>query len=317
MAEPTVDILMATYNGERFVGEQIESILAQNYGNWRLLVSDDCSTDGTLDVVRRYAAADDRIRLVSTGAKHGGAKENFFALMSLSDAPYCMFCDQDDVWLPEKVEKSIAALRALENQHETITPLLVFCDMKVVDEELNVLHESFERVSHYDSEHLEFERLVAVNVAAGCCQCFNAALRDRSLDCDDVKTVEMHDWWTILVAAAFGSVGYVGQQLSLYRQHGSNAVGANEFSPISRARQLDFMVEEFKGVVKQASTFKRVYEMQLEDAVIARLTLLESTLDENSFSGSLRKLLASKCYKRGLRLLGNVVVILRISRSNL
>ena len=94
---------MATYNGERFIAEQIESIQRQSYKNWRLLVSDDCSTDGTLDVVRRYAAEDGRIRIVSEGVKHGGAKENFFSLMTCSDAPYCMFCDQDDVWLPDKI----------------------------------------------------------------------------------------------------------------------------------------------------------------------------------------------------------------------
>lgn len=77
MTEPLIDILMATYNGERFIAEQIESIQRQSYKNWRLLVSDDCSTDGTLDVVRRYAAEDGRIRIVSEGVKHGGLRRIF------------------------------------------------------------------------------------------------------------------------------------------------------------------------------------------------------------------------------------------------
>lgn len=79
MTEPLIDILMATYNGERFIAEQIESIQRQSYKNWRLLVSDDCSTDGTLDVVRRYAAEDGRIRIVSEGVKHGGGLRRIFS----------------------------------------------------------------------------------------------------------------------------------------------------------------------------------------------------------------------------------------------
>ena len=78
MSEPLVDILMATYNGERYIGEQIESIRRQTWRNWRLLVSDDCSNDGTLDIVRGYAAEDDRIRIVSEGVRFGGLRRISF-----------------------------------------------------------------------------------------------------------------------------------------------------------------------------------------------------------------------------------------------
>ena len=135
---------MATYNGSCFVGEQIESIQSQTYRNWRLLVSDDCSTDGTLDVVKRFACIDSRIQIISEGVKHGGAKENFFSLMRHSDSRYCMFCDQDDVWLPEKISNTFASMRRLEGEYQDV-PLLVFTDMKVVDGNLATIHESFER----------------------------------------------------------------------------------------------------------------------------------------------------------------------------
>ena len=316
MSEPLIDILMATYNGERFVAEQIESIQCQSYENWRLLVSDDCSTDGTLDVVRHYAASDNRIRIVSEGVKRGGAKENFFALMGFSDAPYCMFCDQDDVWLPEKIEKSLAGMRRLEAGSSADSPLLVFCDMKVVDGGLSVIHESFERSSHFDISELTFDRLVSLNVAAGCCQCFNAKLRDTCLDCEDVGSVEMHDWWTVLIAAAFGTIGYIDQPLSLYRQHGGNVVGANEYAPVARARHFDFMVSEFKRSATQAACFKRTYFSRLDDSTIKKLGRFESMQTEPSLLKNLSNLFTSKFYKRGFRILGSIAVVARVSSSN-
>ncbi len=133
MQDPLIDILMATYNGERFVGEQIESIQAQTYGNWRLLVSDDCSTDATLNVVRRYAAEDDRIRIVSDGVRYGGARENFFALMKMTDAAYVMFCDQDDIWRDDKISVEISVLLNSERSHGPSCPIMVHSDLALID----------------------------------------------------------------------------------------------------------------------------------------------------------------------------------------
>lgn len=285
MAEPLVDILMATYNGERFVAEQIESIQAQTYENWRLLVSDDCSSDGTLAIVGRYAADDDRIHIVSEGVRHGGAKENFFALMAMSDAPYCMFCDQDDVWLPEKVEKSLAALRELEDVHGADVPLLVFCDMKVVDEELNIIHESFEGSSNFDPSRLTFSQLVALNVAAGCCQCFNHELLARSISVSDIDAVEFHDWWSMLVAAAFGAISFINESLSLYRQHSENEVGANDYSPADRVRNQGFMEEQFRAAVTQAELFAKTFGEQMNSSDCCAINELVEALDSKTFLG--------------------------------
>ena len=308
MLEPLVDILMATYDGERFVGEQIESIQRQTYGNWHLLVSDDCSTDATLDVVRRYAASDNRIRIVSEGVKHGGAKENFFALMRHSGAPYCMFCDQDDVWLPQKVEKSLAALRALESRNGLDVPLLVFCDMKVVDGELNVIHESFEESSHFDPSRLAFRQLIAHNVAAGCCMLLNRALLDicgRS----GGDGAEMHDWWAMLAAAAFGRILFIDEPLSLYRQHGDNEVGANEYSPAERAKDKEFMVKQFVLSTEQARAFETLYGDGLHACDRRSLEeFVEAGSAASPFAGILH-LAKSGCWKRGARKAGQLVAV--------
>ncbi len=305
MAEPTVDILMATYNGERFVGEQIESIQAQTFKNWRLLVSDDCSSDGTLDVVHRYADEDERIRVVSEGIRYGGAKENFFALMAKADAPYVMFCDQDDVWLPVKIEKSLAALQELEGECGAGVPLLVFCDMKVVDGKLNVIHESFEKSSNFDPNRLAFRHLLAHNVAAGCCMILNKLLLDvcRRSDGDGV---EMHDWWAMLVASEFGHIRFIDERLSLYRQHGANEVGASEYSPVERAKNKDFLVNQFILSTEQARAFGDCYGNELAKSSLRSARLFAKAGQSGFAVQGIARLALSGCWKRGARKLGQV-----------
>lgn len=297
---------MATYNGERFLGEQIESIQSQSYGNWRLLISDDCSTDGTLEVVRRYADGDSRIVIVSEGVRHGGAKENFFATMDSSDAPYCMFCDQDDVWLPKKIEKSLAEMRRLEAESSADAPLLVFCDMKVVDEGLSVIYESFEMSSHFDPRRLAFRQLLAHNVAAGCCMMLNRELLNACRRSDG-SGAEMHDWWVMLVASAFGRILFIDEPLSLYRQHGDNEVGANEYSPVDRAKHLGFMVEQFILSTEQARHFKALYGAELSRSNQSALEEFVKAGDEASPISRVLHLVKSGCWKRGARKIGQIV----------
>lgn len=316
MDEPLVEILLATHNGERFVSDQIESIRAQKYKNWRLLVSDDCSSDDTLSIILRYASEDSRICVISSGIRFGGAKENFFALLSSSQAPYCMFCDQDDVWLPEKISKSITELQKLEAMHGEDAPLLVFCDMKVVDRDLDVVYDSFERSSNYDPSRLAFNQIIALNVAAGCCQCFNHELVIRCLDVADLAYVEYHDWWAMLVAAAFGDIYFIDEPLSLYRQHGENEVGANSYSPLRRACNQDFMEQQFRMSIAQADLFARTYRDRLSknDCLAAKDYVRVGR--SKSILGGVVCLLKSRCLKPGARKLGQIAMVFRIVISN-
>lgn len=315
MSDPLIDILMATYNGERFVGEQIESIQAQTYKNWHLLVSDDCSSDGTLCLVRRYASEDGRIRIVSEGVKHGGARENFFNLMRFSDAPYCMFCDQDDVWLSEKIEKSLVEIRRLEKRYGTDVPLLVFCDMKVVDEKLNVTHDSFERSSHFDPKRLAFRQLLAHNVAAGCCMLFNSVLLEVCRRTDG-SGAEMHDWWAMLAASAFGHIAFVDDSLSLYRQHGDNEVGANEYSPVNRVMNRGYMSQQFVLSTVQAGAFGGLYGDCLCPHDICALREFVKAGNATSPLRGIFHLVKSGCWKRGARKCGQLVAVSMASSFN-
>lgn len=306
-AKPLIDILMATYNGQRFVGEQIESIQGQTCADWRLLVSDDCSTDKTLDVVRRYAAADGRIQVVSQGVRHGGAKANFFSLMDKSTAPYVMFCDQDDVWLPRKVEKTFEAMRKIEGSASADVPLLVFTDMKVVDGDLNVIAESFDRFSSIDPSRNAFPHVVAQPIASGCTMMVNAAARDLALKAPDTSDVILHDQWLTLLASAFGRIAYVDEPTSLYRQHGSNEIGALKYSPVKRASHFDVMKESVAATVSQARAFLHCYGDALSAEQLRCIKEFVASGETRGISAVLH-LAASGCWKKGLRKAGQILV---------
>ena len=119
-----IDILLSAYNGQKFIKEQIDSIIGQTIGDWRLLISDDCSTDGTLDVLATFRE-DSRIELVSQNVKYGSARDNFLNLLNYASGDYVMFCDQDDVWLPDKIEVTLRLMEELERANGSDIPLLV------------------------------------------------------------------------------------------------------------------------------------------------------------------------------------------------
>lgn len=306
MLEPLVDILLATYNGECFIAEQIESIRLQTYTNWRLLISDDCSTDGTLDIVHRFASMDNRIVIVSEYHKFGGAKENFFAAMGHSDSSYCMFCDQDDVWLPNKVEITLKAMKQLEAK-AALVPTLVFTDMKVVSTDLNIIDDSFERFSAIDPLRTEFRQVLAQSIGAGCTMMINSMLRELALRIKNTDDVIMHDWWLCLIASAFGRIGYLDVPTSLYRQHGNNEVGALKYSPVNKALHLDQMRDSVADTIRQAGAVRTVFGDLLDSG---QLLILEEFIligETKGFSAVIH-LIRSGCWKRSLRKIGQIIV---------
>lgn len=227
---PTVDILLATWNGERYLAQQIDSILAQTYPHWRLVIRDDGSTDRTLDIVRRYISENpDRMALMEDREPGLGACGNFARLMGHADADYVMFSDQDDVWLPHKTERLLEAIRRLEEQHGQEIPLLVHSDLKVVGADLGEWHPSFMKYQALDSRFgRSLNRLLIQNVVTGCASLCNKRLIELARPVPEAA--RMHDWWLALVAAALGKIGFVDEPTVLYRQHDSNTLGAKQYN---------------------------------------------------------------------------------------
>ncbi len=219
---PTVDIVMSTFNGERYLAQQLDSILSQTFTDWRLIVRDDGSTDGTGAILESYRQCyPDKIQLLAA-TSHLGVRESFSVLLQESTAPYTMFCDQDDVWSPFKIEKSVRVMQETEQTYSPM-PLLIYTDLTIVDADLTIQDRSF---LHYQKSRplTDFKSLLVTNTIAGCTICMNERLRTLIGTIPD--SAMMHDWWAGLVAAAFGRVIFVPESTVLYRQHSRNVVGA-------------------------------------------------------------------------------------------
>lgn len=218
-----VDILLASYCGEKYLKSQLDSLLNQTYKDTKIIIRDDGSTDNSVEIINDYCSRyPDKVFSV-TGEPTGSALKNFARLLECSDGDYVMFCDQDDVWLPNKVETTLAAMQTAEGEGKDI-PVLVHSDLKVVDGELNVISNSFFDFQKLTPDNTSIPHLLVQNHVTGCTMMINRALKQKCGKIPD--DCIMHDWWLALVAAIFGEIVCVYKPTMLYRQHGNNQVGA-------------------------------------------------------------------------------------------
>ncbi|RDC60500.1 putative glycosyltransferase EpsE [Alteripontixanthobacter maritimus] len=233
-----IDILLGTYNGGAHLDELLRSLEAQSFSDWRLIVRDDGSSDNTLEVLGQWASRTARdVMLIENRPTAGGACANFNVLLESSDAPYFAFCDQDDVWLPEKLATMLSAVRTCEARHGIDHPVLVHSDLAVVDASLQPVSPSYWQLLRYDPAHQSDRRSAFLeNFVTGCATMGNAALRERATPIPDGAI--MHDWWVALVATWFGSLVACPEKTILYRQHGANVIGASDWSVPAMARRF-------------------------------------------------------------------------------
>lgn len=219
-----ITILLATYNGEQYIEEQLQSLFNQTYTNWRLIIRDDCSTDNTPAIIHKYKHQHpDKIVILPNDGKNLGSILNFSTLLTFAhDAGYIMLCDQDDKWKKDKIALTSSKLRELEQQYGKGCPLLVFTNFQYVDDKLEVIKskKNFEinRIKNFGFSHL-----LAHNPVYGCTTIFNRALADKVGSIP--AGVENHDYWIALVAAALGKLHYLNERTIFYRQHSRNVSG--------------------------------------------------------------------------------------------
>lgn len=236
-----VKVLLATRNGAAYLREQLESIHAQTHRNWSIDVSDDGSSDETLQIVREFAArVHQRVEIVASD-RVGSAQGNFRRLLNeCGPADLYALCDQDDVWRPMKLE----SMAMYASPSSTVAaPTLAFSDLSVVDQSLNVMAPSFYREIRARPGVLRFGTLLVENAVPGCAMVFDRSLLDiyRQIDQPHAEAI-MHDWWIMLIAFAFGSPVYVPGSLVLYRQHSTNALGSVHRSGLA------FIVKKLRGI---------------------------------------------------------------------
>lgn len=223
MNSPLVQILLSTYNGGLYLKEQIESILAQSYKHWELLIRDDASTDNTKELIDAYVQQyPDQIRII-TGGKGGDSSNSFMSMLAYSSADYLMFCDQDDSWMPTKIEESLTLVQQLEFSGKAA---LVYTDMQVVNEDLKELYPSFIKHQKLNPQWVSNKyNVFAQSMAAGCTMLFNRRLLQYL---HPIKApLFQHDHWLLMHAACYGKLGFINTPLVKYRQHEENAVGSH------------------------------------------------------------------------------------------
>lgn len=248
-----VDILLATYNGQQYIEEQLQSIIDQTYKNWRIIAHDDGSSDETMKILQEYQKCfPQKINVINDGIKFGCPEKNFSHLLTFSDSKYFAFCDQDDVWLPNKLE---CFLNEMEKNEESNKPILLYSDLIVVDQDLETINTSMHKSQKLPNSILtsgkDFIRVQ--NVVTGCAMLANRECKQYFFPISD--DMLMHDWWLAIIALTKGKCIKIKEPTILYRQHGNNSVGFFKpgFSTIFKRINLKSIVEDFNACRKMSS----------------------------------------------------------------
>lgn len=221
---PSIEILVATYNGERFLAPLLDSLLAQSL-TANILIRDDRSTDRTQAIIDTFIGVHpNRIRQVPHDGGPAGASRNFSNLLSAATADYVMLADQDDVWDQDKTAICLDEMERMEEMAGKTAPVLVHTDLRVVDQDLKLLSPSFFDFQGLDRTRIGLPDLLGQNVVTGCTAMLNRAL--YRLASPVPPEAVMHDWWIALVAAGLGHIGFVNRSTLSYRQHDHNTLGA-------------------------------------------------------------------------------------------
>lgn len=253
MREPKVQILLSTYNGEQWLDALWESLLAQHWREWQLLVRDDGSTDHTIDIIKRWVIEQPEKVTFLADQEHLGSKASFNRLIAASDADYLCFCDQDDVWLPKKIQSLMIEMRSQEGKRSKRVPLLVHSDLLVTDSELNTLHASFWQFRKFKTNQPKQDFFVQ-NTVTGCAALFNRAA--AKLAFPTPRAAMEHDRWLALCVSWFGYIAALPMPLLKYRQHENNQIGA-----VQQPRSIQQSVQAWSY---QASIFLVRYADRLE-----------------------------------------------------
>lgn len=241
-----IDVVLSTFNGEKYLAELLDSVLLQRAVDFRILVRDDGSTDGTKDILRHYVEKYPQKICFVDDCERLGVRGSFSRLSLLSNALYVAFADQDDYWHPDKLRLTLDRLQEGEKQYGKDSPLLAHCDLRVVDVQMRPLADSFWRYQKLDVQINSLRRLLVSNTVTGCAAMVNRALVNIAMPMPESDI--LHDYWLAMVASCFGKVLPVDRTLIDYRQHQNNAVGARSASVASILKMI------FRGEFKKNYT---------------------------------------------------------------
>jgi glycosyltransferase involved in cell wall biosynthesis len=234
-----ISVCMATYNGEDYIREQLDSILQQVSSTDEIIISDDGSTDSTLDIIKAYDNAN--IRLINNGGINSPVR-NFENALNYSRGDIVLLSDQDDVWMWNKVDTIKQYMKKYD---------LVLSDADVIDENGVVIGDSFYRINCSKSGLIN--NLIK-NSYLGCSMAFNRKILDKALPFPD--DLPMHDWWIGLIGNIYGETYFIDKKLFSYRRHSSNVSCAGKKSSFSLAYKIWFRYVILKSIASRYFRFR-------------------------------------------------------------
>ena len=263
---PSVSVAMATYNGEKYLEEQLDSILSQTLKPSEIIVCDDQSTDGTREILDRYQQKG--LLKYFVNDKRLGFIGNFKRAVSLtSPDSYIALSDQDDIWLPEKIQAASDLLLKIEG---TKRPAMVYSDLVLVDEKRNLLNNSFRNELGQGGYTHCLETLLFGSFVNGCTMLMNPKMRNYFSSIPDNGALN-HDTWMTLIAYTFGEVAVVPDSLILYRRHRNNATDVGNFKKMGRLSRLWAEVlrsfrknDLFEDQISFVSEFYKAFQQELD-----------------------------------------------------
>jgi len=252
-----LEILLAIYNGEAYIKQQLDSLLAQTFKNFQVLIRDDGSSDGSLDIIRAYQQKyPGKFILLKDTLGNLGSSNSFMQLLQQCQAEFVMFCDQDDIWLPYKVQNSLDKIQTLSHSNNEPLPLLVFTDLVVVDTNLDKISNSFWCYQKLRPEITKsWKKLLAQNVVTGCTIIINKLAVKTCLPYAEHL---MYDQWLGVMVAKLGVVDYLPETTVLYRQHDKNVDGAHQFNPRYIGQKIKGIISVLNKLVLSARYFPDV-----------------------------------------------------------
>lgn len=312
---PIVTILLASYNGEEYIAQQLDSLMAQTYKHIKIVIRDDGSSDNTYQIVKEYVERyPETIEAYKRQNETSGAASNFFELCRIAesiDCKYFMFCDQDDVWREDKVQCTLDAMLQAEKIDEM--PMMIHTDLSVTDSSLNTIGESFIKYRALDAYEVNVNRLLVQNNATGCTMMINKSLLQCILQVKNIENVAMHDWWITLVAACLGKIIFLDKSTMLYRQHQGNEIGATKVNTIGfiikRLLGNNHVKKTLHMSVIQAKELENTYGDMLSDNSRRYINALASIESKNKFA-RMATVLRYKLLKQGwVQIVGELMFI--------
>lgn len=230
-----VAVLLSTFNGSRYLEEQLSSLSKQSYDDFTIYIRDDGSVDNTCEIINSFISKE-RNAVFFESNDNLGAAGSFIYLINNVDADYYFFCDQDDIWMPDKISLTMEEMK----KHSQDEPLLVHSDLMIVDSNLSTISNSFYKYSNMSCDNfIDKKQLLLQNYIVGCTCCINKSLAVIArVSVNDSNKIAMHDWWFALHAKFFGKILYINKPTIQYRQHQNNTLGAQKDSLFRYVKML-------------------------------------------------------------------------------